>query len=372
MENLKRKMAYGEVKNTLRFRWMKKDVPLMERKIFTKSFLMEFLKIKVEDIFCLQDNPRERGYDVTFFTEQTTQCVFVRWWEEQDKEAVKDFEVLYMSSKNDKQIIVHMYDPHVTVQEIGAFLMRYASSIGKPTRKIVDDMGIWTGKIDFMRVTLKRDPEGFDGFAHPPAFFNIGKVRGHLFYRGQPSFCKKCRGSGHRAGECMDGPAPKACHSCRSTDHLLKDCPERGRAGGGGPGRGAAGTGAPGPGGGQNVPGKSGGKEAKPKATTEKDGLKGGARKGSQAFNGAGVSSPSAGKKFRTMENVEEEMDSLASGEEWTVGGVEGGRVEVLGYDTGQPSCLFAPPSPAPSGEMSPERVEEGRRGKPPEEDLYD
>ena len=55
-------MANCGLKNTLRFRWKKQDVPVMERRIFTKEVLMDFLRIKVEEIFCLQDNPRERVF----------------------------------------------------------------------------------------------------------------------------------------------------------------------------------------------------------------------------------------------------------------------------------------------------------------------
>ena len=41
---------------------------MAERQLFTKDILMDSLGVEVKDIFCLQESPRERGYDVTMHT----------------------------------------------------------------------------------------------------------------------------------------------------------------------------------------------------------------------------------------------------------------------------------------------------------------
>ena len=147
-----------------------------------------------------------------------------------------------------------------------------------------------------------------------------------------------------------DCPRPKTCHACRSTDHLLKDCPKRGGAGGGGAKDGtvasrterarpssSAGEGA------STGPQRGGGKEAVLKGAEVESSTKGGARTGSQAFTIPGpalVSGPER-KKLKEKE-TEVRMDSTLSGEEMTAGGLEGMREMVLG----QPLSLSGPVSP--------------------------
>ena len=340
---------------------------------------MGSLGLEVKDILCLQENPRENGYDVTLHTLNKCAKVSMDWWKRQDEEKLKDFEIVNLGIREVKTIIVHMYDPHVSKEAILKFLSKYLTTKYAGDRMLLDEMGIWTGKREFFGVTLKDDPGGYQGLAHPPAFFNIGACRGYLVYAGQPPFCKKCRVSGHRSGNCTETPAPKACHSCRSTDHLVKDCPGRGKAGGGRPGGGVDETGAAGPstsvGGGGRKDTKE--KEASPKASAGSKGQKGGARTGSQAFNGNGAPSTDPGKKVRTEEETVEVMDLLPCEGVGTLAGLEGRDLAVLGYDSGQPSCLFAPLSPLPNVGTLSAMAEEGEEGSPEEQDkggmdLYD
>ena len=222
------------VKNTLRFCW-KKGIPAMERSLFVRDVLFSLFGLMVEDIFCLQDNPLERGYDLTLHTVSKFHSVYKDYKQKREERLLCNVAVVPLGIKTHRTITVHMYNPHVATEVIIDFLSQYAMvDPDCAVRAVTDKMGIWNGKRDIV-VELKEDPGGADGLSHPPAFFNIGGERGYLYYRAQPPFCKKCRAGGHRASACPSGTEPKACHTCGSTTHLLKDCPERGGARGGAP-----------------------------------------------------------------------------------------------------------------------------------------
>ena len=287
-----------------------------------------------------------------------------------------------LASMGYRKVTVHMFNPHVTGEDIVGFLKRYGRVNPEKMDKVMDRMGFWTGKREF-RMILNEDPQGHDGLVHPPAFFAIGGDRGYLSYHRQPPFCKKCRGSGHKEEDCEEGARcrfcsskdhvtkdcqkQKECHACGSADHLLKDCPRRPKARGGGPGKRAATemTGDYGPSssageGGQKDPQTSGKKEAASKTASAVGASKGGARTGSEAFNnGVGAAKNTLGeKKVNKHKDTEKVMESNQSGDEVTGGGLEGDRVSALSFDSGQPACLFGPASPeADLGQETPSYI---------------
>ena len=335
-------------KNTLHFEWLEEEFPVMARDYFAKDLLMGFLGVKLEEVLCLQDNPREKAYDVTFHEPGTIGRIREVCSRIEPSTLFPGVKIALLGDKAERTLTVHMYDPHVPNKDIVGFLKRFGRVDEDHIEKVMDRMGFWTGKRKF-DVVLNTDPAGHDGLAHPPAFFTIGAERGYLSYYRQPLFCRKCRGSGHKEKNCGEGTKcrfcsssehvtkdckrPKECHACSSTDHLLKNCPGRsGAGGGGGPGRGAE---------------ASGRSEASSKAAAAIGAAKDGARKGSQAFNGAGSGEKTAGgKKMRTQGEAEEVMDSIQSGEEKTGGGLEGEEMAALSFDSCLPDCLLSPASP--------------------------
>ena len=58
-------------KNTVRFYWEDAAYPAMERDHFARDILLGFFELSREEVLCLQDNPREKGYDVTFHEQST-------------------------------------------------------------------------------------------------------------------------------------------------------------------------------------------------------------------------------------------------------------------------------------------------------------
>ena len=236
-------------KNTLRFVWKKTDAPIMQRKLFGKEVLLDCLKLKVEEVFCLQENPLEKAWEVTFQTSDLTERMFGQCQRRGGEEPLSFFDIEDLHRMDERLITVHMFNPHVPEKDIIKFLESYGEMLAPPVKQ-KDSLGFWTGRTLFS-VKLKTDENGYDCLAHPPALFSIGADRGYCFYARQPPFCKKCRGRGHKEANCnvakkcrfclsaehlaADCTRPKACHTCGSTDHLRKDCPERGGAVGGGP-----------------------------------------------------------------------------------------------------------------------------------------
>ena len=347
--------VYRGPKNTLLFQWTQEEYPVMERDIFAKEFLIDFVGLKLEEVLCLQDNPREKGYEVTFNEDSTRLRVFEFLRKESKKmdteKLLNGLKVHQAVSMAHRAVTVHMYDPHVKEEDILVFLKRFGRLYTNGIKKVMDRTGFWTGKRIF-HLELNPDPNGYDGLAHPPAFFTIGADRGYLSYYRQPPFCKKCRVSGHGEKDCGEGaicrfcsskehgtkdcPRPKECHACGSLGHLFKDCPGRAGAGGGnGHGRGA------------EASGRRERKETSLETPAARQGAKDGARTGSQAFNGAGAAKKTLGeKKVRTHKDTEEVMESDQRCEEVTGGGLEGERVSALSFESGQPACLFGPASP--------------------------
>ena len=159
-------------KNTVRFQWWDEDFPKMARDYFAKDLLIGFLGLKLEEVLCLQDNPREKGYDVTFYEQEAIGRMNGICRRSKVSEMFPGLKVYSLGAWNNRIVTVHMYDPHVPIEDIVGFLQRYGRVERNP-EKVMDRTGFWTGKRTF-KILLNKDPAGHDGLAHPPAFFTIG------------------------------------------------------------------------------------------------------------------------------------------------------------------------------------------------------
>ena len=55
--------------NTIRFSWREKTKEPFGRETFGRTILIGILKLKVNEVFCLQGNSLEGVFDVAFYTE---------------------------------------------------------------------------------------------------------------------------------------------------------------------------------------------------------------------------------------------------------------------------------------------------------------
>uniref|UniRef100_A0A4W5L7H3 CCHC-type domain-containing protein n=1 Tax=Hucho hucho TaxID=62062 RepID=A0A4W5L7H3_9TELE len=242
--------------NTLRFVWTDKVMEEWGRETFGRNILMGCLKIEVKDVLCLQGNPMESAYDVTFHKEEKHLEIMKKVKAMEGTRPLCHYQVTSLARNNFRVVTVNMYNPHVKDEEVRAFLGRYVDNVSS-ARYLRDSLGFWNGRRGF-QVLLREDPKGIGGYLHPPAMFSLGADRGTLYYARQPPFCRRCMAYGHILASCSsrkcrfcgsgkheakDCDEPKACHGCGSSAHLWRDCPARqgsyasaagGRAGDGG------------------------------------------------------------------------------------------------------------------------------------------
>lgn len=232
-------MAVG-LRNSVRFVWKEKAIG--GREWFIKTLLIEGLKTDPGQVFCLQWNAPENGYDLTLHSQVSCDRLLATCKAKAEEVPVSLFRVEPLCQRGVRVVTVHMYNPHVGDAAVALFLGRYGK-VDKPVKYLRDSYGIWSGRRQF-RVLLRDDPDSSDGLQHPPAYFSLGGDRGFLFYSGQPSFCRQCRSFGHMAAGCTQFccrncggaghaaascAAPRVCHGCGATGHLFRDCPSRAR-----------------------------------------------------------------------------------------------------------------------------------------------
>uniref|UniRef100_A0A8C7KNP7 CCHC-type domain-containing protein n=1 Tax=Oncorhynchus kisutch TaxID=8019 RepID=A0A8C7KNP7_ONCKI len=209
---------------------------------FGRNVLMGFLGLKVKDVMCLQGNPNEKAFDVTFQSEEG-HGVMKRAKEGRKEGPLCHFTVTSLARNNFRVVTVTMYNPHVKDEEVRAFLGRYVDNVSS-VRLLRDSLGFWNGRRGF-QVLLREDPNGVGGYLHPPAMFSLGADRRTLYYARQPPFCRRCMAYGHILASCntkkcrfcgsgeheaKECDEPKACHGCGSSAHLWRFCPARHRS----------------------------------------------------------------------------------------------------------------------------------------------
>ena len=230
------------VRFTIRFQAEPVEEHLISRDWFCKNVILEQLRLKVEDVYCIQWNQPEKAFDVTLVSEDMYSRVAEACRKEAGTRFIAGYKILNLDRPNFRTVTVHTYNPFVTDLALVAFLGQHGEVVTS-ARYVKDMRGFWTGRRQF-QVLLNPDPEGHGGLKHPPALFSLGGDRGYLFYARQPAFCRRCRQSGHTEAGCSGAgcrtcgqgghdakecTGPKACHGCGEMGHLYRNCPSRRR-----------------------------------------------------------------------------------------------------------------------------------------------
>ncbi|MBN3285519.1 ZCHC3 protein, partial [Polyodon spathula] len=134
-------------------------------------------------------------------------------------------------------LTINLFDMNVSDESVTWFLRRYMDVLSGP-RYRRDGLGVWNGQRQYS-VLLREDPNGYQGFLHPPAKCRVGGVNGYILYSGQPPFCRKCQKYGHSDQNCeelrcfncgekghfsYDCKNSKKCHNCGDASHVKRDC----------------------------------------------------------------------------------------------------------------------------------------------------
>jgi hypothetical protein len=85
--------------NTVRFSWRENEKEPWGRETFGTNILLGYFKLKVKDVLCLQGNPIEKGFDVTFFVEEQHDEVMKKAKEEKGEGPLCHYAVTNLGKK---------------------------------------------------------------------------------------------------------------------------------------------------------------------------------------------------------------------------------------------------------------------------------
>lgn len=188
-----------------------------------REILFDVFHVKKESIMCIQDQVRRGIYIITFTSLAVCCDIYAALVKEELQEDSRldglRFRLLY--EQEDVHLIVHIYNPHISTEDVVTFLERYCTVV-RFSHLVENELGYWNAKRKFF-VRFKHDPQGIGGFAHPPSNFILGKSRGYLFYSGMPLFCRNCRKFGHTQDACPEEKMFR-CNKCGEPGHNAANC----------------------------------------------------------------------------------------------------------------------------------------------------
>ena len=189
----------------------------MDRLQFSRNVLQNELGFQPKQIDYLFAMPGKKVFEVVFATNGFFECCVERFRKEKAKNT--RFENIYMiplSERDAKTVTVIMYSENVTTPDIKTWLSFYCHVVNVMVLR--DQDGILTGARRFY-VKLKRD-QANGQLQHLPSTIQLGRVRGNIFYQGQPKTCRKCGSQDHLAAACNN----THCNKCKASTHTTRDC----------------------------------------------------------------------------------------------------------------------------------------------------
>uniref|UniRef100_W5NM69 CCHC-type domain-containing protein n=1 Tax=Lepisosteus oculatus TaxID=7918 RepID=W5NM69_LEPOC len=212
----------GRVRHAVRFvlRVDGERTELASRDDFEEDVISKALHLGPEDVFCIQDFPGKKCFDVSLVSEGLVRGVWDIVNRKKGEKPFVDYYVEPLFARELKTLTVAMFNPYVPEEDIVCFLKRFVDIQGMGV-KVLDKKGYWTGKRRF-KVRFRPNGSAPDGLLHPPATFEIGPNRGYLYYYGQPLVCRRCRKEGHNVVDCRE----RVCRRCEGVGHFTSECTE--------------------------------------------------------------------------------------------------------------------------------------------------
>uniref|UniRef100_A0A8C9R939 CCHC-type domain-containing protein n=1 Tax=Scleropages formosus TaxID=113540 RepID=A0A8C9R939_SCLFO len=196
------------MKHTTRFRWrnMEAAEDFPDRPGFIREVIFRKLGLAAGQVVCVKKNGPQRFVDVTALTNETYQKVIEISKKEKGLQ-LKQYKIEHLWWMDRRIITVHIFNPFVPAEDVYALLQHHVNLL-LSHGDIQDEFGIWN------------KCRQFQGFVHPPAYFNICGSTDYLFYQGQHPFCCLWWGRGHTKKDCKD----MRCWRCLESGHLARDC----------------------------------------------------------------------------------------------------------------------------------------------------
>lgn len=132
------------LRNTLQFVWKNKGQQIGNREWFIRMVIIEGLKVDPGHVYCLQRNMAAEGYDLSLNSEALYRRCMDTCKEKAASEPFSNFQVYPLCRLDLKVITVHVYNPYVGDDSIGAFLGRFGK-VSPGVRYLRDGYGIWSG-----------------------------------------------------------------------------------------------------------------------------------------------------------------------------------------------------------------------------------
>uniref|UniRef100_A0A3Q1F6A4 CCHC-type domain-containing protein n=1 Tax=Acanthochromis polyacanthus TaxID=80966 RepID=A0A3Q1F6A4_9TELE len=176
--------------------------------------VLGFSPTQLDYIFAL---PGRKALEVIFSTYANfEQCIERFHQKASDTPGLKKITLIPLSERDARSVTVIMYSEKISTEDIQTWLS-FQCTVARGM-ELRDQDGIRTGARRYY-VRLRRDGET-GRLHHLPSTIQLGSIRGHVFYQGQPKDCRKCGSLDHLAADCN----AIFCKNCNSNSHATRNC----------------------------------------------------------------------------------------------------------------------------------------------------
>ncbi|KAL7400010.1 hypothetical protein ABVT39_005277 [Epinephelus coioides] len=211
----------------------------MDRLQFSRNVLQTILGFSAMQLDYIFAFPGRKVFEVIFATfTYFEQCIERFNLKKPNTPGLEKITLIPLSERDARAVTVIMYSEKISTEDIQTWLSFHCTVVLRGM-ELRDQDGIRTGACRFY-VRLRRESE-IGPLHHLPSTIQLGPVRGHVFYQGQPKDCRKCGSLNHLAANCnatfcknckvsthstRNCDQPMRCNLCGASTHSFRSCPE--------------------------------------------------------------------------------------------------------------------------------------------------